>query len=138
MEQSKTFILTKIHSVCPFCLKDGEFCGSPVEWDLDLVLGSPIRNLDQLLDLKYTSWLALMVFVGVLLLLLLLLLLMLLSLLPLLLLIQHRDYQCKTGTVHSQHHCCRGSRRLYRPDPFHRATRRVERCLSLPAGKEDS
>ena len=136
MEQRKTFILTKIHSVCPFCLKDGEFCGSPVEWDLDLVLGSPIRNLDELLDLKYTSWLALMVFVGVLL--LLLLLLMLLSLLSLLLLIQRRDYQCKTGTVHSQHHCCRGSRRLYRPDPFHRATRRVERCLSLPAGKEDS
>ena len=134
MEQSKTFILTKIHSVCPFCLKDGEFCGSPVEWDLDSALDSPIRNLDELLDLKYTSWLALMVFVGVL---LLLLLLMLLSLL-LLLLIQHRDYQCKTGTVHSQHHCCRGSRRLYRPDPFHPATRRVERCLSLPAGKEDS
>ena len=137
MEQSKTFILTKIHSVCPFCLKGGEFCGSPVEWDLDSALGSPIRNLDELLDLKYTSWLALMVFVGVLLL-LLLLLLMLLSLLSLLLLIQHRDYQCKTGTVHSQHHCCRGSRRLYRPDLFHRATRRVERCLSLPAGKEDS
>ena len=134
MEQRKTFILTKIHSVCPFCLKDGEFCGSPVEWDLDSALDSPIRNLDELLDLKYTSWLALMVFVGVL---LLLLLLMLLSLL-LLLLIQHRDYQCKTGTVHSQHHCCRGSRRLYRPDPFHPATRRVERCLSLPAGKEDS
>ena len=137
MEQRKTFIRTKIHTVCPFRLKDGEFCGSPVEWDLDSALGSPIRNLDELLDLKYTSWLALMVFVGVLLL-LLLLLLMLLSLLSLLLLIQHRDYQCKTGTVHSQHHCCRGSRRLYRPDLCHRVTRRVERCLSLPAGKEDS
>ena len=87
MEQRKTFIRTKIHTVCPFCLKDGEFCGSPVEWDLDWVLGSPIRNLDELLDLKYTSWLALMVFVGVLLLLLLMLLLLMLLSLPLLLLL---------------------------------------------------